>query len=302
MTGPQPDPTVIGTVSAPPFARLPDPATLFAGRAARLRARATGSEIAPFLDFIAGLAEAQHAIQDGLPEPEMPDAAARARARDAAMPPLDRAWLVPNKVLDITLERLLGAARAIAQPPDAAAALARVREGDVAARAALLRDVLAAVPTADTLAEHVFAAAAVQVHLVRMASRLDAVRLVPVGDGVCPSCGGPPVASLIVGWMGAHGARFCACALCATLWNHVRVKCVLCGSTEGIAYQEIEGGSGTVKAETCDACRAYVKIFHQHKDPAMDPVADDIASLGLDLMLRDGPYRRGGHNPFLLGY
>jgi FdhE protein len=31
-------------------------------------------------------------------------------------------------------------------------------------------------------------------------------------------------------------------------------------------------------------------------------VADDVASLGLDLLLRDSPYRRAGYNPFLLGY
>jgi len=27
-----------------------------------------------------------------------------------------------------------------------------------------------------------------------------------------------------------------------------------------------------------------------------------VASLGLDLLMRSGPYRRGSFNPFLLGY
>jgi FdhE protein len=57
-----------------------------------------------------------------------------------------------------------------------------------------------------------------------------------------------------------------------------------------------------VKAETCGSCRGYVKILHQHKDPALDPVADDVASLGLDVLLRETGYRRGAVNPFLLGY
>ena len=43
----------------------------------------------------------------------------------------------------------------------------------------------------------------------------------------------------------------------------MRIKCALCGSTKGIAYQELEGGPGTIKAETCDACRTYVKILYQ---------------------------------------
>jgi len=79
--------------------------------------------------------------------------------------------------------------------------------------------------------------------------------------GICPVCGGRPVASLIVGWYGAEGARYASCMLCATLWNEVRVKCLVCGSTKGIGYQEIDGEGGNVKAETCDECGSYVKVF-----------------------------------------
>jgi FdhE protein len=125
---------------------------------------------------------------------------------------------------------------------------------------------------------------------------------VPVGDGACPACGGPPVSSIVVGWRGAHGARFCVCSLCGTLWNYPRVRCTLCGATKGIAYQEIAGGPATVKAETCESCRGYVKIIHKHKDAILDPVADDVATLALDLLLRESGYRRGAVNPFLLGY
>jgi FdhE protein len=82
----------------------------------------------------------------------------------------------------------------------------------------------------------------------------------------------------------------------------VRVKCLACGSTKGIGYQEVDGGAGTIKAETCDECSSYVKILYQHKDVGLDPIADDVASLGLDLLLRDGAYRRAGLNPYLLGY
>lgn len=295
------DPTNIGEISAPPFARLPDPTTLFANRAHRLAALAQGHQLAPYLNFLAALAGIQHDIQDGLPEPDPPDQKTLKQARDFGMPPIDRAGPVHATAL-ATLGNLVSAASGIDKPAPAAEALDRLIGAETSEREHLMRNVLAgAIPIA-TLAQHVYVAAALQVHLARLASRLGAGALVPVGDGACPACGGPPVSSVIVGWHGAHGARFCVCSFCATLWNYVRIKCSLCGSTRGIGYQEIDGGPGTVKAETCDSCRRYVKIFHQHKDPALDPVADDVATLALDLLMREGPYRRGSFNPFLIGY
>ena len=166
----------------------------------------------------------------------------------------------------------------------------------------MVRSVLADSIPVEALADHVYVAAALQVHFARLAARLDPASLVPVGDGACPTCGGAPVSSAIVGWSGSHGARFCACALCATQWHTVRVKCMLCGSTKGIAYQELDAGPADVKAETCENCHGYLKIMHQHKDPELDPVADDVSTLGLDLLLRETGYRRGSVNPFLLGY
>lgn len=295
------DPTNIGEVSAPPFARLPDPTLLFAHRAQRLNALAEGHQLGPYLRFLAALAKAQYDVQDGLADPEVPDTETRERAREFAMPPLDRGKFIHATALE-TLDRLVSAAASIDKPQAAAGALDRLTGAGPSDREDMMRNVLADTIAMEALAEHIYVAAALQVHFARLASRLDALTLVPVGDGACPVCGSPPVSSLIVGWHGAHGARFCACSLCATLWNYVRIKCTLCGSTKGIGYQEIEGGSGTVKAETCDSCRGYVKILHQHKDPALDPTADDVATLGLDLLVREGGYRRGSFNPFLIGY
>lgn len=299
---PRPEPTIIGELADPPFVRLPDPLRLFVDRALRLRALAAGSELGPYLRFVADLAELQYRIQDELPEPALPDAATLALARAHAMPPLAAAILPADPALAATLACLLDAAADIPQPALAAAALAKVRGTDSDMRAAMLHAVLARAVPADALAEHVYLAAALQVQLARLAARLDAKALVPVGDGICPACGGPPVSSLVVGWRGAHGVRFCACALCGTLWHHVRIKCALCGSTKGIGYQEIAGGDGAIKAETCDGCHSYVKVLYQTRRADLDPVADDIASLGLDLLMRQGDYQRGGFNPFLLGY
>ena len=296
------DPIPIGEVAKPPFARLPDPLAMFAGRAARLRALADGHELHAYLKFLADLCDVQHRIQPGLPDAELPAADAIARSRQFRMPPLDRIGFERDGAMDAVWERLLAMAEQVAMPDKARIALARVRVADPVVEKTLVGAVLANAIPPEALAEHVFVAAALQVHFARLAAHLDAKALVPVGQGACPACGGPPVSSMVVGWSGAQNTRFCACSLCGTLWNYPRIKCVLCGATEGIAYQQIAGGSGMVKAETCNSCRSYVKILHQHTDSALDPVADDVATLALDLLLRDSEYRRGGINPFLLGY
>jgi FdhE protein len=299
---PRHDPVPIGTIAEPPFAQLPDPTTLFAARAERYRALADGHALAPYLLFLAALSAVQHRAQDALPEPDMPAGDECERARAFAMPPLDRGRFTADAAFDATLDRLLALSRDVDMPQPARAALMRSSGVDAGARAAMVRAVLGDAIPLEALADHVFVAAALQVHFARQAARLDAKQLVVVGDGVCPACGAPPVASLVVGWPGAENTRFCSCSLCSTLWNYVRVKCTLCGSTKGIAYRTVEGGDGLIRAETCETCRGYVKILRQEQNPALDPVADDVASLALDLLVRELGYRRGAVNPFLLGY
>lgn len=298
---PQRDVTSIGEVANPAFVRLPDPLSLFQGRAARFRYLAEGHDLKPYLLFLAGIADAQHRVQEGLPAPLLPEPDALKRARDFGMPALDRTRFAPDPTFEQTLERLL-AATDFEMPEEAKAARGRIRAAGPEARAEMARAVLDYAIPMEALAEHLLVAAALQVHFARLAARLDAKALAPAGDGVCPVCGGPPATSMVVGWQGAHGARYCGCALCGTLWNYVRIKCALCASTGGIAYQELEGGAGTVKAETCKTCHGYLKILQQHKDPAVDIIADDVATLGLDLLVRESGFKRGGANPFLVGY
>jgi FdhE protein len=299
---PRHDPIPIGEIAAPPFVRLPDPLALFATRSLRFRTLAEGHQLGPYLLFLAAISECQHRIQKDLPEPDLPADDARARAREHAMPPLDRTRFTADAALDATLDRLLALATTIDMPDNARTALDRARAADAAARDGMVRSVLADAIPVETLADYVYVAAALQVHFARLAARLDPAALVPIGDGVCPACGGAPVASAIVGWKGASGTRFCTCSLCATQWHVVRIKCVLCDSTKGIAYQELDGSPDTVKAETCENCHGYVKLLQQQKNPSLEPVADDVATLGLDILLRETGYRRGAVNPFLLGY
>ncbi len=297
-----PDPTAIGNISSPPFACLPGPSLLFSVRAARLRQLAETSNLAPYLRFLADLAQAQHDIQAGLPLPNGPDANTLARAREFAMPQLDRSQIARDEAVGTMFDRLFAAAAAIEKPIAAVQALARVTSAEPLERRAMAETVFSNTLPGDAIAEHVFVWAALQVHFARLASVLDVAALAPVADGVCPVCGGMPVSSMVVGWPGSHGARFCSCSLCGTLWHYVRVKCVLCGSTKGIGYQEVDGQGRAIKAETCDECHHWSKILYQNKEPDADPVADDVASLSLDLLMREGPYNRGGFSPLLAGF
>ena len=299
---PQHDPIPIGDVAKPPFARLPDPSTMFARRAERLRSLAKASALKSYLIFLADLGDIQHRLQDGLPQETGIAADTIARARQFGMPPLDRSGFKRDAAFDEAWGRLLAWSDEIVMPDTARLALARVRAADAEGQTELIRGVLSnAVPSA-ALAEHLFAAAVLEVHFARSAAQLDVKSLRPVGQGACPVCGAPPVSSLVVGWRDAQATRFCACSLCGTLWNYPRIKCTLCGATKDIGYQQIAGGSATVKAETCESCRRYVKILHQRDDAGLDPVADDVATLALDILLRDTGFQRGAVNPFLLGY
>ena len=94
---------------------------------------------------------------------------------------------------------------------------------------------------------------------------------------------------------------------------HFRDHCAYCRTPESLTVVIFEfehilprslGGATSFEnlCLSCPTCNRYVKIMLQHKDGALDPVADDVATLGLDLLLRDGDMRRGAVDPFLLGY
>jgi FdhE protein len=281
----------VADVLAPPFVRLPDPAVLFHRRAGRFRALAVEHELGPYLRFLGDIAEAQARTVDALADRDTMD-----------VHPLDRTRVPVTAACIEALRQMISGMRGAAMPAAARDALTRLAGASEAEKRDVLRDTLdEPTPTAAS-AEYGFVAAALQTVFARRASRLNATQLEPVPDGMCPVCASPPVASLVVAWEGAYGTRYLACGLCGTLWNYVRIKCTLCGSTGGIAYQGIDGDLGLIKAETCESCHRYVKLMQQNKEPAIDPVADDVASLGLDLLMRQTPFFRGASNPFLLGY
>jgi FdhE protein len=292
----------IGEVADPPFAVLPDPGRVFLARSERFAALAPGHDLEPYLRLLAQVTRAQHDILEDLAEPALPSPERLQLARENTMPPISTGQIVLDDDADKTFEALVKALAAADLADTSRTAVEAVEKAGPESRRLMMQAVILDEIPGDAIAEHVIAAAAVQVIFTRLAAKLDVETLERVADGACPSCGGAPVASAIVGWQGAHGTRFCTCSICATQWNVVRIKCLVCRSEKGIAYHAIEGGSETVMGETCEACESYVKMLHQHKDAALEPVADDVASLALDLTLAKEGWKRASINPFLMGY
>jgi FdhE protein len=146
-----------------------------------------------------------------------------------------------------------------------------------------------------------FIAAALQVYWVKLALQLGArAASHPAQIGLCPVCGSHPVASVVRIGGAQQGLRYLVCSLCASEWHMVRVKCSGCGSTKGISYLGIEARGDAIKAECCDECKTYLKIFYLEKDTSMVPAADDLASLTVDMLVDQEGYNRIGPNLLFL--
>lgn len=284
-SGPKRDFTGIGPVTAPGFARLPDPGRMFLDRSQRFAALAEGHALAPYLRFLSQLAAVQHEAQETLPDHAL-TGTPLPLSGDPSFPVMLE-WFLAHAVLP----------DAPAEADDARLRLAAMPAADQLALAEAIRG---GAYIADDLGACLYAGAALQVHFARAAARLDVAALQAAEDNVCPACGNGPVASMIVGWPGADRARYCFCGLCGTAWNYVRIKCTSCGSTGGIAYFILEEQSKDIGVETCSDCRTYIKHLHHHRDPVLDPIADDVASFGLDLLVQEEGFRRTTPNPLMV--
>lgn len=280
---------------------LPKRDTVFSARARRLRELATpDNPIAGYLLLMAALVEAQHAVlQDFEAKGPSPEAIKQAQAHSMPVLPVltserDPQWR------DVLLRLLDKLEQAGSVSPQLAQVIERLRKSDAAELDAQADAILALRIAEVEPATAPFIMAALQVVWTDLASRIDAAE-VPYLDqsGLCPVCGSVPVASVIrIGGL-VDAYRYVQCGVCANEWNVVRVKCTTCDSTKGIAYQGIEGGSAALKAESCDECHSYRKIGYQEKAYDFEPLADDLASLTLDLMMNDAGFRRASPNPLL---
>lgn len=283
-----------------PFLYIPARDSVFRARAERLRALAQGHVMQAFLLFMADLTDAQHAALATLAQVALPSAAQTALCREHGMPPLsvqswprDAAW---QKALEQIIVRVMKTAT-----PTATKILLRLQTMDSAALETFATDILAGQFDDMDLGAAPFVAAALQVYWTHLTTALGA-RAFAASDiaNLCPVCASPPVSSVVRIGGAENALRYLCCSVCNAQWHMVRVKCSNCESTGDISYFTVAGTSGAVKAEACEACGTYLKIMHMDKDQYVDPVADDLATLALDLLMDESGKLRSGPNLFLI--
>ncbi|MDD5250109.1 MAG: formate dehydrogenase accessory protein FdhE [Rhodocyclaceae bacterium] len=293
-------PIDVSTLAEPPRIIAPA-ATLFAARARRFAQLAEDHALGDWLRFLALLTQAQHEAFAAIPPLSLPAAEALERARRHAMPPVPALHWQRDGAWRAALRRITAALADAAVPQAVRQSCARLEAAPEAALEALAGQVLRNEPYDADTALLPLVAAALQVYWTALAAALGAAHLAALDvHGLCPCCGSPPVASVVRSAPDMNNLRYLHCALCNTEWNFVRIKCAACDSTTQIAYRNLEGSplpnAAAVRAETCDNCMSYLKILYQAKAPDGDPVADDLATLALDLLVDEAGYARAGPN------
>lgn len=298
------------------FLRLPQAFDLFSSREARLRQVAHDHAMRDFLLFAADIAHAQHAALQSFPTVSLPDTAALEAAAMAGKPalpaplwPRDPQWIA---VLRKMLEGMLPAM----QTQEAAGTVIRnvlqLTDQEIEQQAdRLLNNIMFGLD----MAAAPLIAAGLQVYWVHMVTAVQkahgADRTAPFGrtdDATrCPCCGSLPTAS--ISRIDADGTyRYVHCSLCSAQWHVVRIKCTHCEGTKGIHYQSLQAEEVSsaaakkeaIEAETCDECGHYLKIVRMERNQVVEPVADDLASLTLDLLVSEAGFQRHGINLMLL--
>lgn len=305
-------PTHAGVKSPAPIV-MPDLARRFAVTAARLDHLAPGHPMEPWLRFVARLARAQHVVATTLAPAATLSPDDLARATEARLPPLaaDGHPRTPSwrdgliRLLDhlvvVGADSSANSLQGNDLPPATLALIDTLRTADPTTLETLATQFLRGhIPAADTGAT-VFIVAALQIYFTGSAARLSAADLRLLQErSLCPCCGSPSIAGVITASGIIPGTRYLHCSMCSTAWNHTRTVCVTCAGTRKLSLRGIEDDGGVVKAEVCAECHTYSKLLYQLHDTQLDPVADDLASFGLDLLVSEEGFARHAPNPFLL--
>lgn len=293
-----------GTLEAPPddiqLLLLPE-RNVFQARAERLSALADGHALAEYLRFLAALARAQHDSMPLFNRITPPDGQELARCREHGLPPLGARGWTRDPVWREALRGILAKLDPGPLPVTARAAVVRLKAMDDASLERLAEALLAGEQeTEPDRAAVPFIGAALQAYWVHLVTALGVGAFGRLDvPSLCPACGSPPMASVVGIGAADRGLRYLTCPLCHLQWHAVRIKCVFCDTTKGIAYYGIEGRGEAVKAESCESCNGYLKILYKDKDPNVEALADDVASVALDVLMAESGLSRRGTNFFL---
>ena len=279
-----------------PFLRLPLRSSLFSDRAARLKQLAPNHPMGDYLALIAAVAETQQWALENMPPVALPKPEQIQQCKEHGMPPLnvqthhrDRMWCdLLRRLADETQGRVREVIMRLEGSPD------EYYEGQAS-------KLLAAVMFGLDTATAPLLGSALQVYWVHMATTLGRESFGRIdAPGVCPVCGSRPVASIARIGAQENGHRYLHCSVCSAEWHMVRIKCSNCETTKGIHYWGIEGGSKAIQAESCDECDTYLKILYMERDNQVEPTADDVASVQLDLLVAEKSKLRSGVNFMLI--
>ncbi len=197
----------------------------------------------------------------------------------------------------IGVARELAAALGSVANATAREALARVRDGSDAWLESQADQVLSCDREGLDVACAPVIGAALQVYWTHLAASLTPEQVArPEHPNLCPVCGSHPVASVVRVGGSESGLRYLQCALCSSEWHVVRTKCSNCDNGKDIAYYNVEGDAGIVRAEACPECETYLKVVYMDKDPHAEAMADDLASLALDVLMGEQGISRSGVN------
>lgn len=299
----------------PPI-RFPD-LGVFHDREQRLRQLAAGHAMRDYLVFMADVAAAQHkALNTARPVslPNQSDLGDAARAGTAPLAPdrfrRDPSWR--DDLSDVLAELL---PRLQPGPAHDTVQALRVMQPELLERQA--DRLLAGVMLGLDLGQAPLIGAALQVYWARLVHHTQHqypdLAFGMVDDRkLCPCCGSRPVAGVMRLGGAETGARYLHCGLCQAQWHLVRITCAHCESQKSISYAELEPGEdgstlgtvpvprGAVRAECCDDCGHYLKLVSMEKDAFVEPGADDLATVTLDLLVADSGRQRHGVNFMLL--
>lgn len=299
-----------------PYLCFPARTAVFAEREMRLRQLARGHAMEDYLGFLAQVAHEQQRALNSFPSVPLPAMQALEQAAMQGVPPL----LATEWARDLGWHQ---AARQMAQalsevvPPAAAGVMSGLAQADADYLERQADALLSGSVQGLDLAGAPVIGAALQVYWTHMLLGIESMvqaqgsasLLGRIDDEtVCPCCGSLPTASVTRSAGESLGQRYLHCSLCGLQWHMVRIKCTHCLSSKSLAYQALAGVDGdeasaataSVQAETCDDCGHYLKIVHSDRDPFVDPVADDAASLTVDLLLAEAGKLRHGVNFMML--
>ena len=276
-----------------PLLFYPLPNTLYIHRAERLRSLAKQSPLSDYLNFCASIAERQANIVKHKPiQMDLADALHQDQpplSLDAL--PLTTIW---QDYLTLLLTSFAQTTSEIAQT------IEQLQQNSVQQ----LQDKALSLLTGkfEQVAgnESLFIWSALSVYYSQLASQIKGTAIAENTDKhwFCPVCNSLPVDSVIQ--LGNNsGLRYLHCSLCESEWYVPRIKCTSCDNMQDIQYFSLENELAAIKTECCEVCHGYLKILDQDKDPHIEVVADDIASLILDMKTEEEGFAKSGMNPFV---